>query len=111
MITEDNIDIIYDEQDHYLEVIAKLELTYTYPLDNNTIFGYKHREELINATKKRLKREILHKLYGEIEKQARKTYIEVEKVLQYNPHLSFDDYKTISEAFSPLLNLTNISKK
>lgn len=108
MIQDKDIDIIFDDQEFCLEVIAKLELTEAHCLDNETIFGYKHRTELINAAKNHLKRTILHKIYGDIEKQARESYIKVKKIVQYNPHFSFDDWKELDGAFAPLLNIVKI---
>lgn len=110
MIQEKDISINYKDKETHLEVTAGLYMGAIQPIMNETIFGYKHRQDLLKTAENHLKRTILHNIYGEIEKQARESYLKVKKIVQYNPHFSYDNWKELDEAFAPLLNIVKISE-
>lgn len=110
MITSKDIRITHEEVDNSIEVMGGVKITQMARVDKDSIYGYSGKIDTVKLAEKQIKWEILNKIYGDIEKQARESYMKVKKIVQYNPHFSYDAWKELDEAFAPLLNIVKNSE-
>jgi len=105
MITEKDIDIYYQKSDFNTEVCAKLELHSSISVDN--IGSYSYRNDLLKVAEKAAKRDILDKIYRDIQKEIREVYYKLKRDFIGRPENLYDSsaYEEFERLFAPLINL------
>jgi hypothetical protein len=105
MLKSTDIKYTHKETDHEITVTATINLASSLSICKQTLFGYQNKINAVNSAEWALQQDLNQFLYGEIRKDAQEAYIQIKRILSFNPHFSYEDVKKFDEVMRPLLNI------